>query len=113
MVGPDGFEPSTPRLSSACSNQLSYEPRVENGGGDLIRRLRTSAVSGPPSLAGRELRRAFFGARCAAEKWSRPGSNRRPPACKAGALPAELWPLLTGGSGRSCTSDLPLIRGAL
>ncbi len=30
VVGPDGLEPSTPRLSSACSNQLSYEPR-ENG----------------------------------------------------------------------------------
>jgi hypothetical protein len=28
MVGPDGLEPSTPRLSSACSNQLSYEPKV-------------------------------------------------------------------------------------
>ena len=28
MVGPDGLEPSTPRLSSACSNQLSYEPLV-------------------------------------------------------------------------------------
>ena len=26
LVGPDGLEPSTPRLSSACSNQLSYEP---------------------------------------------------------------------------------------
>ena len=24
--------------------------------------------------------------------WSQPGSNRRPPACHAGALPAELWP---------------------
>ena len=23
---------------------------------------------------------------------AQPGSNRRPPACKAGALPAELWP---------------------
>ena len=32
MVGPDGFEPSTPRLSSACSNQLSYEPKVREGG---------------------------------------------------------------------------------
>ena len=30
MVGPDGFEPSTPRLSSACSNQLSYEPEIGN-----------------------------------------------------------------------------------
>jgi Phage integrase family len=26
------------------------------------------------------------------ERWSVPGSNRRPPACKAGALPAELTP---------------------
>ena len=30
-------------------------------------------------------------------RWSQPGSNRRPPACKAGALPAELWPLAVGG----------------
>ena len=27
--------------------------------------------------------------------WSQTGSNRRPPACKAGALPAELWPRKT------------------
>src|SRR4051812_26421910 len=26
--------------------------------------------------------------------WSQAGSNRRPPACHAGALPAELWPHL-------------------
>ena len=26
VVGLDGFEPSTPRLSSVCSNQLSYRP---------------------------------------------------------------------------------------
>src|SRR6218665_3639770 len=26
------------------------------------------------------------------EWWSQTGSNRRHPACKAGALPAELWP---------------------
>jgi hypothetical protein len=55
--------------------------------------------------------------------WSQAGSNRRPPACKAGALPAELWPLAKvavstlatdiGGSGKIRTSDLTLIRGAL
>jgi dTDP-4-amino-4,6-dideoxygalactose transaminase len=28
----------------------------------------------------------------AVREWSQTGSNRRPPACKAGALPAELWP---------------------
>ena len=32
---------------------------------------------------------------CALEVWwSQTGSNRRPPACKAGALPTELWPRL-------------------
>jgi hypothetical protein len=40
--------------------------------------------------------------------WSQTESNRRPPACKAGALPTELWPLQTSGirsqrSGRACT----------
>src|SRR5207302_2804817 len=29
----------------------------------------------------------------ASAKWSQPGSNRRPLACHASALPAELWPL--------------------
>ena len=38
MVGPDGLEPSTPRLSSACSNQLSYEPKIGESGDDLPRR---------------------------------------------------------------------------
>ena len=35
--------------------------------------------------------------------WSWTGSNRRPPACKAGALPAELQPLIVylGGPGRT------------
>lgn len=64
--------------------------------------------------------------------WSQSGSNRRPPACKAGALPAELWPHaplkppptdgralamdsreVNGGSGRTRTTGLTLIRGAL
>ena len=53
MVGPDGLEPSTPRLSSACSNQLSYEPREigrysvqrpSHGGADRVR-------TGDPLLA--------------------------------------------------------------
>ena len=33
--------------------------------------------------------------------WRWPGSNRRPPACKAGALPAELHPRGTGLVGLS------------
>ena len=31
--------------------------------------------------------------------WSQAGSNRRPPACKADALPAELWPHVLVGLG--------------
>ena len=35
--------------------------------------------------------------------WSQTGSNRRPPACKAGALPAELWPR---SAEHCCQSEL-------
>ena len=31
--------------------------------------------------------------------WSQTGSNRRPQACKASALPTELWPLLRSPDG--------------
>src|SRR6516225_8987253 len=40
--------------------------------------------------------------------WSQTDSNRRPPACKAGALTTELWPLqITEASirGRTCAPD--------
>ena len=33
--------------------------------------------------------------------WSQTESNRRPPACKAGALPTELWPPPSGRNQRS------------
>ena len=71
-------------------------------------------AKGLPSKSGRSEHavRAHF---CLLQWWSQAGSNRRPPACKAGALPAELWPLIVrdGGSGRIRTTDLTLIRGAL
>ena len=56
LVGQNGLEPSTSRLSVVCSSQLSYWP----------------------------IRLLFW--------WRLAGSNRWPPACKAGALPAELNP---------------------
>jgi hypothetical protein len=37
--------------------------------------------------------------------WSQTGSNRRPPACKAGALPAELWPLQRTEDGEQTTES--------
>ena len=58
--------------------------------------------------------------------WSQTGSNRRPEACKATALPTELWPRSanqeakpirtqpqSGGPGKTRTSDLTLIKRAL
>ena len=53
--------------------------------------------------------------------WSQTGSNRRPHACKARALPTELWPRANssikahaiGGPGKTRTSDLTLIKRAL
>ncbi len=41
--------------------------------------------------------RAFLQVRRFGGWWSQPGSNRRPHACKARALPAELWPLIGYG----------------
>ena len=50
-------------------------------------------------------------------QWSQPGSNRRPPACKAGALPAELWPREAESSdargGAPCSSEGRLPHGYL
>ena len=63
---------------------------------------RTMMVTGQSEarLRSYELRRARFGfpawprhAKPSGEAWwSQTGSNRRPHACKARALPAELWP---------------------
>ena len=41
--------------------------------------------------------------------WSQAGSNRRPPACHAGALPAELWP----HSVEARIVDIPHVAGKL
>jgi hypothetical protein len=40
--------------------------------------------------------------------WSQSESNRRPPACKAGALPVELWPLTSRGRDWWVWEDLNL-----
>ena len=70
LVGSNGLEPSTSRLSGVRSNHLSYEPI---------------------SVAGRFHRPNLFAATFR-RWWRRTESNCRPPACKAGALPAELRP---------------------
>ena len=76
MVGQNGLEPSTSRLSVVCSSQLSYWPMW----------------------------------------WRLRESNPWPPACKAGALPAELNPhirfwvtLFQGPQNRTISTLLELI----
>ena len=55
---------------------------------EVTRRL-SSAVCLPQTVIRNAEGRRFV----EAVWWSQTGSNRRPPACKAGALPTELWPL--------------------
>src|SRR5215207_8269279 len=69
-------------------------PGTAGSEGSARRAAGTSLFCGPPAPA------APRAAACAcvyaerAVSWSQPDSNRRPPACKAGALPPELWPRL-------------------
>ena len=67
-------------------------------------------ASGPGRAAG-------VSNRLNAKWWRMTGSNRRPPACKAGALPAELIPRIfdreNGGSGWARTNDPRLIKTVL
>src|SRR6186713_420046 len=43
-------------------------------------------------------------------RWSQPGSNRRPPRCQRGALPAELWPQERPQSTGAATATLASVR---
>ena len=63
------------------------------------RRQRRAFASNCSGQASRSLRlvhqpqqQSFERQLAAQDWWSQTGSNRRPPACKAGALPTELWP---------------------
>jgi hypothetical protein len=76
MVGVTGLEPVTLRLSSACSNQLSYTP-----------------VGWPWVFLARRPPPPLFSPPGFAVKWRHGDSNPRPIACKATALPTELCPL--------------------
>ena len=71
VVGLVGLEPTTPALSTRCSNQLSYRPAQADGPLQGLYLVLASALC---------------------KWWRMTGSNRRPSACKADALPAELIP---------------------
>ena len=95
-MGWNGLEPSTSRLSAECSNQLSYQPIL------LTRKLRLPRPSCPSFRSSQAL--ALH-----SSWWRLRESNPWPPACKAGALPAELNPRrqLTIDS-LQCTVKLPI-----
>ena len=83
LVGTNGLEPSTSRLSGVRSNHLSYAPFpfFEQSCSSL-------SVSAPQWTATTWAMRPSK-----MDKWWRlRESNPWPPACKAGALPAELNP---------------------
>ena len=109
LVVPVGLEPTTLALSTRCSNQLSYGTVTRKwfwachrcgcsknfDPGLPSRRLGTRVAIGPPAPSW------DYGVTASALRfapsvgwWSQTGSNRRPPECKSGALPTELWPHL-------------------
>ena len=110
--------------SSRCQTTCTARSRIDAIQIHVHGRVVLLAAPGPPSL--RFGVTAFAATWLAKPKprsgegwWSQTGSNRRPPACKAGALPTELWPrlrtlrALCGGPGKTRTSDLTLIKRAL
>jgi hypothetical protein len=60
----------------------------------------TGALRQKPRAPGLSFSRTSFLKVGRAAWWSQTGSNRRPPACKAGALPTELWPRASRSNGR-------------
>ena len=96
LVGLERLELSTSRLSGVRSNHLSYRPARLVFVLPAASRSPCPAVmyffvhslgQGSPSLPEQKIP-----ARAAPNWWSWTGLNRRPPACKADALPAELQP---------------------
>ena len=101
LVGPSGLEPPTSCLSGTRSNHLSYEPSFGEGPVAILRRY--LAVSFPlprPFCRSRfDKTCGFFNLlwlRILMRWWRWWDSNPWPPACRAGALPAELHPHILG-----------------
>ena len=97
--------PIRPSTECASSSQCQRSRAGRNGGGlkscpPVIRPFVTLSAHAPNETdeSHRKRIRAFPSARHVVETsrprlwWSQTGSNRRPHACKARALPTELWP---------------------
>src|SRR6266550_1611605 len=97
-MGLTGLEPVTLRLSSACSNQLSYRPGKLRGQ-FIVRSEIRNAISEnwrqgdyAPASASDNVPFSLNVASTPFRLWRQGDSNPCLPACKAGALPTELCP---------------------
>ena len=93
LVGPSGLEPPTSCLSGTRSNHLSYEPlsgAAPKPGFAFIFSFRSSCARNC------HLHFWFSCVRLPKRWWRWWDSNPWPPACRAGALPAELHPHIYG-----------------
>ena len=79
-------------LCRPCESKSRRRPRARAPGPARLktRRPTTSPIHDVKERKSETPNRDAF-----ARWWSRPGSNRQPPACKAGALPTELRPRLS------------------
>ena len=89
LVGPSGLEPPTSCLSGTRSNHLSYEPLS-----GAAPKPGFAFIFFVPFILCTKLLFAFwfFCVRLPKRWWRWWDSNPWPPACRAGALPAELHP---------------------
>src|ERR1700682_782443 len=83
-------------ISLPCSSILLFEKTRVQRGSVVNRNLRPTTTHLPTSISLLLAHLQF--SKIAKSWWSRSGSNRRHPACKAGALPAELRPLHVRGA---------------
>ena len=110
-------EPAITARPILVANTRSYSPCQRSPGthrqdllgtgcpvGVPLDHARTAPQSHPANLFGRAARSKPLEPTRPAT-WRRSGSNRRPPACKAGALPAELRPRTPPGQHRQPVSQ--------
>ena len=119
-MGPGGIEPPTSPLSGVRSSHLSYGPSARGSPSrerfachypPLSTHLPSVCPASPAacsrtSLASPPLNHRAFAA-ASSHWWSWSGSNRRPPECKSGALPAELQPLMLSARSDQLSASNP------
>lgn len=105
MLRTDALPSGPARLRTSRAGQLHVRFFCRRGGDEADRftltysRCQTANGSSRPQGVGPEVQQCWIGypSRSKRRWWRRTGSNRRPSACKADALPAELRPRPSSG----------------